>query len=239
MGLTIHYSLTTDITDATNVAAVRAVVQKIHASAQALPFSFVSGLLECEGDACNYENSDDENRWLKIQAGRYCTSGEHFVKVAPLHLIAFTAVPGEGCEPANFGLCRYPAFVEVTAPSRRRIATELQGWSWKSFCKTQYASNPARGGTANFMRCHLAVIALLDSIQKQELAKVEVNDESGFWQDRDLRKLAGTVGQWNETIAALVGQFKDAIGGPVHAPITQFADFEHLEAKANKRPEPS
>ena len=43
------------------------------------------------------------------------------------------------------------------------------------------------------------------------------------------------VGQWNEGMAALVGQLKDMFGGDFQAPITQFPDFEHLEARGNKK----
>ena len=34
----------------------------------------------------------------------------------PKHIIAFTADPGEECEPANFGLCLYPAIIFVPDP---------------------------------------------------------------------------------------------------------------------------
>ena len=39
---------------------------------------------------------------------------------------------------------------------------KLKGWSWLSFCKTHYASDPRCGGLPNFLRCHLGVVALLD-----------------------------------------------------------------------------
>jgi hypothetical protein len=82
------------------------------------------------------------------------------------------------------------------------------------------------------VRCHLCVIQLLDAIQKHQLAQVEVSDESGYWDHRDVQKLAQCVGAWNELIAAVVGQLKDAAGAmQVEAPITGFANFEHLEAK--------
>ncbi len=89
---------------------------------------------------------------------------------------------------------------------------------------------------ANFVRCHLSIVELLDASQKRQLAKVEVNDESDYWDHRDVRKLAETVGEWNEMVAAVAGQLKDAAGGfQLEAPITQFSDFEHLEAKGRDR----
>ena len=134
-----------------------------------------------------------------------------------------------------------PAVLEVRGLARGRcrrasrvegLRTGLHGWSWGSFCKTQYASDPKCGGTANFVRCHLAVVHLLDAIQKRQLATVEVSDEGDYWEHRDAQKLAKTVGDWNQMVATVVGQFKDMSGdGAIEAPITEFPDFEHLEAK--------
>ncbi len=77
----------------------------------------------------------------------------------PHHLIAFTIRPGDGCEAANFGLCQYP---KTILDNGRRIRTKVSGWRWWSFCKTQYASNPACGGLPNFLRCHIGLVRLLD-----------------------------------------------------------------------------
>jgi hypothetical protein len=63
-----------------------------------------------------------------------------------------------------------------------------------------------------------------------------VKDESHFWEDRDVKALVETVGQWNRHIAAFVGQYKDRFGGVFVAPIAEFPDFEHLEAEGH-RPE--
>ncbi len=234
MGLTIHYSLSTDRTE---VEAIRSLVQEIRQLACGLPFQEVGEILEFQGEACGFEKRDDPHRWLKIQAGRYVEGGGYSDKVTPLHMVAFTAVPGEGSEPANIGFCRYPATIDIERPRKQRLRTKLHGWSWSSFCKTQYASNPTCGGTPNFVRCHLSIVSLLDAIQKRQLAKVEVSDESDYWEHRDVRKLAETVGEWNEMIAAIAGQFKDAaLGMSMEAPITQFANFEHLEAKGLDKP---
>ena len=229
MGLTIHYRLNTDRTE---IEAIRSLVQEIRQAALQLPFQEVGEIIEFRGDACKSEDRDEPDHWLKIQAGQYVQEEGGFFKVTPLHFIAFATTPGEGCEPANFGLARYPTFVNVGRSSPQRRRTNLTGWSWGSFCKTQYASNANCGGMPNFVRCHLCVIALLDELQKRQLVKVEVIDESDYWTHRDVRKLAEEVGVWNEGVAALVGQFKDGLPGlPIEAPITQFADFEHLEAK--------
>jgi hypothetical protein len=49
-----------------------------------------------------------------------------------------------------------------------------------------------------------------------------------------LKAQVETVGQWNRQIAGIVGQYKDQIGGVISAPITDYPDFEHLEADAHK-----
>ena len=139
---------------------------------------------------------------------------------------------------ANFGLCRYPAYIEVTDPDSRhlekRLRTGLSGWSWQSFCKTQYASNRECGGLENFLRFHLAVIKILDHAKSLGILE-EVSDEGDFWQDRDVRALARQVGHWNEMVAAFAGELKDLLGDQVDAEITKFPNFEHLEAAGRGR----
>ena len=229
MGLTIHYHLATDCTD---VPAIRSLVQEFRRLAQQLPFQAIGDLIEFQGDECRDDDHDDPHRWLKIQAGHFLGVGESFVSVAPLHVIAFTTIPGEGSEPANIGLALYPETIAVAQGSpTRRARTNLTGWHWKTFCKTQYASNPEYGGVTNFVRCHLSVIGLLDAIKHRQLATVEVRDESNYWIHRDPRQLAEVVGEWNAMVAAVAGQFKDATGGVIQAPITEFPNFEHLEAQ--------
>jgi hypothetical protein len=66
----------------------------------------------------------------------------------------------------------------------------------------------------------------------------EVNDEGDYWQKRDLQTLVQEIGSWNEMIAALGGRLKDLVGdGPlgVESPITQFRNFERLEAAGQKQ----
>ena len=115
------------------------------------------------------------------------------------------------------------------------LSTGVSGWCWHSFCKTQFASNPSVGGVANFVRCHLSVIRLLDRPGAGILESV--TDEGGYWEKRDVKALVETVGQWNIGLAGIVGQFKDQFPGQIIAPITEFPDFEHLEADGRKREE--
>lgn len=236
MGLTIHYSLRTCLT---KTSQVRDLLESIRQVALDLPFKEVGELVEFKGmDAdIKYGTKEDPHRWLKIQAQKSSAEG---YPVSPLHIVGFSTWPGEGCEPANFGFCRFPAFIEVQADMgrRKKLATKLNGWSWGSFCKTQYASDPECGGVENFLSCHLCVIKLLDFVQKTSLVNLEVSDEGGYWQDRDLTKLAREVGRWNEFIAAFAGVIKDEgakQGVVVESAIAGFANFEHLEAKGMER----
>ncbi len=194
--------------------------------------------MELSGSECNYEQYDQEhpNRWLLIQAGVFVEDPKdrHYsYSVPPTHVVAFTTWPGQGCEPANFGLCRYPAFLEVNDRvlqwQIRRIVTQQGGWRWGSFCKTQYASNPDCGGVKNFLRCHLAVVRMLDHAKGLGILQ-SVSDEGDYWEKRDLAALAREVGQWNEMIAVWAGQLKDQLGDGLFSAIAQFPNFEHLEA---------
>ena len=225
MGLTIHYTLKHAGTE----KSARSLIQQLHQSAQDLPFKELQSIVELKGEACEFDRreKDDPLRWLLIQAEGSVKLDQHSsLSVAPKHLIAFSTWPGEGCEEANFGLCQYPAFIEREG---RRIKTNLAGWSWRSFCKTQYASDPKCGGVENFLRCHLLVVALLDQAKKLGCLD-EVSDEGNFWENRDVKALVPEVTSWNHMIAAFAGQLKDALGDGVKSPITEYRNFEQLES---------
>jgi hypothetical protein len=153
--------------------------------------------------------------------------------VLPLQVIAFETEPGDGCEPANFGLCQFPT--DVAHPEFGNLLTKLKGWSWHSFCKTHYASAPRCGGLPNFLRCHLGVVALLDEAQKLGILG-EASDEGDFWETRSLERLTKEIGEQSAMLAGLLGALKDAMGqapgaGTVEAPIAAYPNFEHLEAE--------
>lgn len=228
MGLTIHYRLHADTTSA---AEARSLVEQLRARALDLPFKEVGELTDLGGDGADPDklDRDDPNRWLLIQAGEYVERGGRQYPVTPDRLIAFSTWPGEGCEEANFGLALYPKTIEVGG---RRVRTGLAGWSLSSFCKTQYASNPDCGGLENFLRCHLAVVKLLDHAGTLGVVK-DVSDEGEFFEKRDVRALAKEVGDWNTMTAGWAGRFKDAFGEGVVSEIARFPNFEHLEAKGN------
>jgi hypothetical protein len=233
VGLTIHYRLQSDTRSAKEA---RRLVEELRKRALDLPFAEVGDVVELKGDACQFDRygQDHPHRWLLVQAGQYVEREHIHYSVMPKHVVAFSAWPGEGCEEANFGLCIYPGVLDITDPRTgraRKLRTELAGWCWSSFCKTQYAT---QNGLDHFLRCHLSVIRMLD-YAKQLGILASVNDEGDFWEKRDVQSLAREVGEWNEGMAGLVGQLKDMFGGGFDAPIAQFPDFEHLEARGRKQ----
>ena len=246
MGLTIHYDLKARGSD----AQARKLIRALHQAAQDLPLKELGQVVDLSGDQCDFNKRDREDplRWLLIQAvervetvsqrrvvgGQTCRRHD----VQPLRLIGFTAWPGEGCEESNFGLCKFPAVVKT---GDGPLKTRLSGWRWGSFCKTEYSSDPNCGGVTNFLQCHLTVIAMLDKA-KELGCLAEVIDEGGFWEDRDLQALIRAIGSSNEMIAALCGKLKDLLGGGskgVQAPITEYPNFEQLEAAGQERLPPA
>lgn len=231
MGLTIHYTLTSD---ARTIEQVRELIRRLRQRATTLPFDRVGDVLDVSGDACDFQRRrrDDPQRWLLNQAGHFVEHEGYDFQVPPQWVIAFATSPGHGCEPANFGLCQYPSGFRT--PGGSTIPANLPArWCWQSFCKTQYASNPDLGGIESFLKCHLSVVRLLDAAGELGL-KPQVVDESGYWEHRRVELLVEEVGQWNQAIAGFVGQMKDLLGEgrqDVKSEITKFPDYEHLEAE--------
>ncbi|MBI5818296.1 MAG: hypothetical protein HZA88_04850 [Verrucomicrobia bacterium] len=236
MGLTIHYSLRAKGTE----AKARKLITALHQAAHDLPFKEIGDIVDLSGEACDFNLRDrkDPLHWLLCQAlGSVHLKDTHTmpdgvmgsssVSVVPTHIIAFTAWPGDGCEESNIGLCHYPS--EIVHPRFGTLKTKLSGWQWSSFCKTQYASNPDCGGVANFLRCHLAVIALLDKAKEVGCLE-EVSDEGKFWDNRIVEALVKEIGSWNQMLAALGGKLKDMVGDGIVSAIHEFPNFEQLEA---------
>jgi hypothetical protein len=213
MGLTLHYELRSAVRTAPQ--ALR-LIERLREAACDLPFEEVGPIVEWEAEAGEREDFPG-GLWHATQLVR---RGESWSEICPTRLIAFRIEPAAGSESAEFGLARYP----------RRA-----GWSWKSFCKTQYASAPQHGGAANFLRCHVGLVKLLDAAAKLGLT-VKAVDESEYWKNRDGEALVREIGRWNELIAGVGGKLKDAQGsGQVMGPIFEFPNFEHLEARGAAR----
>jgi len=239
MGLTIHYTLDAGTRP---LPEIRQLVGALRAQAATLPFASVREIVELAGKECRFvRGKQDPHAWLKIQTQRYpelkVEGGAVGATVHPTHIIAFSIQPSDGCEQANFGYCRYPSTVDIRG---RRIRTGQKGWSWSSFCKTQYSSNPTLGGMENFLKAHLGIVRLLDYAKELKILG-EVKDEGGYWEGRSVTALVQEVGEWNKMIAAGYGVMRDAVeatGGDIrqlHSEIAKFSDFEHLEAKGREK----
>lgn len=248
MGLTINYKF--DLPGTLPVDEIRKQLNIFRQRCMDLPFENVSDMAEFTGEDCDFEKHRHNNDvcWLLINANHHYpfklvggkpvytegSEADHWMNVIPTHIIAFSTLVGEGCESAEFGLCRLPQFVTITIDGirYRRPMPEADKWTWHSFCKTQYASDPRCGGAQNFLKCHFTVIKALD-IAKEVGFDVTVNDEGDYWKTRDHVLLLKNVGAYNEMIAGLAGQIEaaaKAAGMTVEAPIKNYTNFEHLEA---------
>jgi hypothetical protein len=232
MGLTIHYNLSTDLKKPKDI---RQLVETIRQFALDLPFKNVGELKEF-ADEDPHDSADDVERWLRSQAEGHVESNGNYYSVPARRTFAFSTWPGDGSEAANFGFSLFPAF--INRGNEKRLATKLRGWQWGSFCKTQYASNPRYGGVPNFIRSHLLVVKVLDFISQTGLAQVEVSDEGGFWEQRDLKALVQEVGDWNELLAGFTKELRQKAatnGQALEAAMTQFPNVEQLAEKGMER----
>ena len=232
VGLTVSYDLKTDLKKPKDV---RRLVGAMRQHALDLPFKEVDEIKEFNRRATGWADKNDPDRTLKILSAAMMIDGVKLCPVLAKHMIVFQTWPGEGCEPAIFGFCLYPAHAKL--PSGKKQATGKVGWCWYSFCKTQYASDPRCGGVENFIRCHLCVIKMLDFIKQTGLVTVNAVDGSGYWEKRNLETLVKEIGKWNEFVAGAISAFRSLTGaeGTFEAPITEYQNFEHLEAKGLDR----
>jgi len=166
-------------------------------------------------------------------------SANSYTWARPRHVVMFTAI-GRGSETAAFGLARYPE--TVTADDGTVVPTGAgDGYDWRNFCKTQYASLPRYGGFDHFLRIHGGIVAVLDEAERLGMS-VDVRDDGKFWDHRDAGLLRAEVDRWNGLVAVVAGKLKDKLGeAGIHdiiAPITDDPLFEHLEAKGQELLEP-
>ncbi len=199
MGLTISYTLSTqrDLSGA--------VVKEL--AARTTAFARKIGCAEVIGPE---SGGPDEVRLCKLPNGD--TTGD-FIRAESGWSVS--VMPGEGCEVAAFGLCRYPG---------------IEHWKLTSWCKTQYAARP---GWDHFLVCHRRIISLLD-LWRDFGVDVKVTDEGEFWETRSVEHLRERLGTYDRLMAAVAGALKDDTGkgGPkVTAEILNDTRFERLEAE--------
>ncbi|AFZ04584.1 hypothetical protein [Calothrix sp. PCC 6303] len=227
MGLTIHYKFS--LKNAT-ITQAREKVVALRNLALRLPFQSVDELVEIEGDACHFDknNFDDPHAFIKIRALKPIEIAMNgFSWENPTYIIGFDSLPGEGSETPIFGLASHSSIKDIN------------DWSWTSFCKTQYASNPEYGGLENFLKCHLLIVKMLDAACELGIT-CDVSDETGYWENRNIEELARIIRQHNVLIAALTGKIKDDLaeeGIVSQSPIFDYPDFEYLEAEGKQLPD--
>jgi len=190
MGLTIHYSFRSNVRTPQQAKFLMTALRR---RALDLPFEFVGEIIQLTGETCDFHRCDpnEPHRWLLIQAARHVSfprrDGRCTLPVPPREIVDFETLPGNGSEPANFGLCRFPGVVYLQDPQcpghKRRLRTNLSGWSWSSFCKTQHAADHGR---EHFETCHLAIVHLLDYALRINILK-SVHDEGELWEHRHAR----------------------------------------------------
>ena len=199
MGLTISYTLSTQR------ELSGAVVREL--AARTAAFARKIGCEEVVGPA---RGGPDEVRLHKLPNGD--TTGD-FIEAESGWSVS--VMPGESCEVAAFGLCRYPG---------------IEHWKLTSWCKTQYA---ARLGWDHFLVCYRRVICLLD-LWRDFGVDVKVTDEGEFWETRSVERLRERLSTYDRLVAALAGALKDDAGesgSKVQAEIFNDVRFERLEAE--------
>ncbi len=239
MGLSIGYTFRAKVSP----ADARRIVRSLHQKAITLDFDDIHDVRELDppSGAGASDLSEEQIKWMRVFGSR---SHEHtwpngdktIESIRPIHVVHFN-VRTEGAESATIGLASHPRTVQFNRDGMSvEIETQLdEAYSWCSGCKTQYAALPSRGGKPNFLRAHLALIALLDHAQKLGM-DVEVGDDGDYWNSRDQERLLAKLDEWNGLVAAITGRLKDAmpnLDGKFVARITDHPDFEHMEARGD------
>jgi len=216
MGLTIHYKLS--VTQRLSSAVVRELAERTALYAWKIGCAEVGEVIRA--------TDDEKSAPLFFHVGK--PEDGCFGHVAPKRGWLVEVWPGEGCESATLGLCKYPSLVPFRAGS---VSTGVEyPWQLKGFCKTQYAGEH---GWEHFLNCHRQIISLLDFWQQLGVA-VEVTDEGEYWQTRSEEKLRNKLQQYDGLVAAVGGMLKDMPGDSggslsVESPIFDYANFERLE----------
>lgn len=249
MGLTIYYGMKAKI----DADAARKVVARMQQRISKLHWDEVSEVFEIDPPDGKYVFKEGEGDGYKpgtqYLARKRDDGEEEVVSVPPLHVMFFAAHI-EGAETASFGLASHPPVVvhradvierdedghktvRMNAGEAIEMPTRLRGWySWRNFCKTQYAANPKLGGEKNFLRAHLSVFRAME-ICKELGLRTWIRDDAKYHKHKSVEKLLESLRFHDELVAGFVGTFSDALGNArgIVAPIKDRADFEHLEAR--------
>lgn len=226
MGLTIYYDLAFP---GDQPADICGTLEALQGAAQGLAVEQVTPIRQMVGADCEgFERQSVDLDWLiRCFAARQMEDprdSRRALTVAPTVAYGFGAVVGR-CEPVILGLGRYPATIRDAGTE---LPTGLEGWSWHACTKTQYASVTSMD---HFVRCHRAVIALLEAARTLGL-EVDVRDDSGYWDHRDEGRLVESVEHWNAIVARLAGRVADGMESSelkVDSPVFRHPEFDRLE----------
>lgn len=221
MGLTLHYELRAPAS--WPAPKIDAVLTALRQAALTKPFDEVSEFVVAER-----ADDDTASPWsstLRFFADILATPFEDDppdLEADPNTARGFFVNPGEQCETASF------AFLE-----RRDAAGARADWFWRCHCKTQYASIVS---DEHFVACHTNLVAMLDFAQSLGV-DLHVEDETNYWESRDMEQLATEARAMNRLMARVAGALSDALevngdsDAPrrVEAPIFEHPRFERLE----------
>jgi len=226
MGLTIHYTIEFEGT----AKQLQNKLEKIRQACRDLPFEEVGEvetvrITKALIDLWNYyQESCFEGRttveqrnkhfaelgitpWQMVELGEWQQEDNRYWKIVkPTTMVSLPLLPGEGCESSDLHF--------------QRIKGKFR---CKSFCKTQYAEE--------FVKCHLLVIQLLDML-KEEGFDVDVYDEGGYYDTRNLKVLAKNINESTAMIAGILGSLKSAAeqsGIVVEAPIENSKNYMKVD----------
>ena len=206
MGVAIHFDF---LAKTHSHKKARRIVERLRQRTLDLPFKEVSELMEISGDACDprsYQPGDDLRSLVEGAERLVVADGESRV-VPPEKIIAYGSWPGNGCGVCIIGLATYPATIPWGG---RTIRTGIRGWCWNAFCETHYASEEENGGKEHFIRCHVAIIKLLD--HAAELGILQgVFDLGGYWESRDVTRLVESIGAWDRKIEKMTDHLRKLI----------------------------
>ncbi|HEY9838269.1 MAG TPA: hypothetical protein V6D27_15370 [Vampirovibrionales bacterium] len=134
MGLTISYDFNLG---SNSLELAREKIHALHQAAMNLPFENVSEVVELVGEEWRAQRNlrEDLQRFLKVEAARGIEYENSYFFVDALELIAFTVLPGKGCESANFGLALFPETTQVKLrkPEPGADPNQIKPWGWEDF----------------------------------------------------------------------------------------------------------
>jgi hypothetical protein len=197
MGLTIHWDLDTETRSRRTIESRMLQVWTV---AHNLPLDKVGDMEQKLPIWCGRDYDNQSSEWATIRCAtksagyrdRWDTTFN--IDVKPLEMFWLTLEPGGGCESMCIAINKYPGLVQKPGHALgKKCRTGFAGWNGGGYCKTIYASGPQYGGVMNFLKCHLSVCCMLESLQGNQLLSREsdaVYDEGEFWENRDLQELA-------------------------------------------------